>query len=699
MDVGRRRLSIRRAESLAPPELPAAAVLRALRDEPGLVGLLGDWHEGGDIVAFRPDRVLAEGDDPFAALAEPGDAARPAAAPDGLTTPDEPPPAVRPLVGGGWFGYLGYQLAGTLERLPPAPPRPVPLPHHHLAHYDHVLRRDPRAGWVLEGLPGVDPARTALLRGVVVAALGAAAPPVAATPPPRPYRCGAFASDVDGAGHAATVRRALAHIRAGDVYQVNVCRRLEAAFDGDPLDLFLAGHGRLRPRFAAFLRLPGGAAVASLSPELFLRRTGRSVLTSPIKGTAPLGTDPAALAASAKDRAENVMIVDLMRNDLSRVCEPGSVAVEQLARAQTHTGVHHLVSDVRGRLRDGVTDADLLRATFPPGSCTGTPKVRAMELIHDLERTAREVYTGAVGLVSPLAGLTFNVAIRTFEFGDGRVWLGAGGGIVAESDPDGEARETLVKARPLLDAVGAAFGPALAAEWEGHRARPDPALGVFTTALVRGGVVVDLDAHLARLGASVRACYGLALPDRVRADAVRAAAAAVGPHRLRVTVRPRAGWLEVAVTTTALAGGPVEPWRLVPVEVPGGLGAHKWADRPEPGAGPWSAFRDPLLLDADGAVLEAWRANVFAVVAGVVRTPALDGRILPGTARARALAALAGEGLPVREGPLSVGELASADEVFVTNAVVGVRAVVEIEGVGRFRPGPVAAQLGRLLSG
>ncbi|GAA1654458.1 bifunctional anthranilate synthase component I family protein/class IV aminotransferase [Georgenia ruanii] len=670
-------------KAVAPPEVSAPSIMRALRDQPGLVALLGDWHDGGDVVAFRPARLLAPDEDPFAALA-----ALPVhdAAGDNRSSASPSPDSRAAVFGGGWIGYLGYQLAGHLEALPAFPPRPTPLPHHHLAWYDHVLRRDVRLGWMLEAVRGADPERTARLRAVVDSALGRPAPA-------QPYHCGPVGSDVSGAEHAAAVQRALDHIRAGDVYQVNLCRRLGATFAGDPLDLFCAGYEALSPRFAAFVRLPGGA-VASFSPELFLRRTGRSVLTSPIKGTAPLETDPAALAASGKNRAENIMIVDLMRNDLGRVSEPGTVAVDQLAAPQPHTGVHHLVSDVRGALRADVTDGRLLGASFPPGSCTGAPKVRAMEIITALERTAREVYTGAIGYAGP-AGLTMNVAIRTFEFAGDRVWLGVGGGVVADSDPMDEAHETLVKARPLLAAVGARLDEALGVEWAEHAARaarPEPTMGVFSTALVDQGVVQCLDDHLARLAASAATLYRLPLPASLRADVVQAAAALSGAHRLRVEVAPGAEGLAHRVTATALPAGRRAPWRLVPVTVPGGLGAHKWADRRLLAAesGPWSPTCDPLLLDTDGAVLEAGRANVFAVLPDGVHTPALDGRILPGLARARVVAALAAARIPVIEGPLRLEDLHRASEVFVTNALVGAHPVVAVDGVGAWPPGPMA---------
>ncbi|WP_298585668.1 chorismate-binding protein [uncultured Kocuria sp.] len=687
-----------REELLAGVRLSPAQMLRALRDQPGLVGLFGDWHAGDTVIGVRPLRVLGADEDPFAAL-------------DARDPQEHDPQGDGPgtAFGGGWIGYLGYQLAQRLERLPAAPPRPARLPDHHLGYYDHVLRhRSADGAWVLEWLPGTDPARVAAARELALTA-------AATAPAPAPYRCGPFTADASAAAHAAAVTAVLGHIRDGDVFQTNVCRGLEAGFEDDPLDLFCAGLEALSPRFAAFLRLPAGA-VASLSPELFLRRTGRTVLTSPIKGTAPATSDPAALHSSAKNRAENVMIVDLMRNDLSRACVPGSVRAPAAPRVEPHTGVHHLVADVHGRLPPGLGDGALLRATFPPGSCTGAPKIRAMEIVNALEPAAREVYTGAVGRSGP-AGLVLNVAIRTFEFTGGRVRLGVGGGIVADSDPADEAHETLVKAVPLLDAVGAVLGEDLRRDWDGHRPATGlellpalPALppirgeGVFTTLLVREGAPVDLDAHLERLGTSCLACCGAALPPGVRGEVLDRASGLPGPHRLRITAVPApegAPTVTVTVTATALPPEPVPPWRLVPVRLPGGLGGHKWADRRtlahEPVPGLWSRSCDPLLVDADGTLLETGRANVFVVVDGAVRTPPADGRILPGVVRARVLAALRAARADVRERPVRWEELARATEVFVTNSVAGAHPVGSVDGVGRWEPGPVLRALGPLL--
>src|SRR6266550_77886 len=221
----------------------------------------------------------------------------------------------------------------------------------------------------------------------------------------------------------------------------------------------------------------------------------------------------------------------------SPACHPScSCAAPEpaLLRAQAHPGVWHLVSDVRGTLAPGTGDAELIRATFPPGSVTGAPKVRALEVISELEATPREVYTGAVGYRSPVAGLELNVAIRTFELHGDRVWLGSGGGITAASDPHAEYRECLLKAAPLIRALGAT----LSEEPASPPPRPRPALGVFTSLRVTRGSCRDLDRHLARLDDSTWRLFGKHVPPGTRADlAARLGEAPSG--RLRVTARPR----------------------------------------------------------------------------------------------------------------------------------------------------------------
>ncbi len=398
--------------------------LRLVRADALPVALFGTWAGGSDVIAAEPllTRAAHASAHPSATTAAPSggladvlDAPYPSG-----PTPDTPAPeAAAPVFGGGWIGYLGYSAAG--EALPPGGARR--LPAWWFGYYDHVLRRDQQTGrWFFEAL--WTPERADVLEQRFTELVERAASP----PPPSPYRCGDFRLTPSAAGHKAAVRQAVDYIWQGDIFQANICLRAEAEFDGDPLDAFCQAARDLAPPYAAFITVPGGA-VASLSPELFLRRTGGTVISRPIKGTAHRPADTAQatrergdLERSAKNRAENVMIVDLVRNDLSRVCVPGSVTVPSLLGAEPHPGVWHLVSEVRGTLPEaaGASDGDLIHAAFPPGSVTGAPKVRALEVIDELEAVPREVYTGAIGYRSPVAGLELNVAIRTFEFARGR---------------------------------------------------------------------------------------------------------------------------------------------------------------------------------------------------------------------------------------------------------------------------------------
>jgi aminodeoxychorismate synthase component I len=406
------------------------------------VALFGAWAGGGAIVASQPLSCLPGDCDPFGALTQlPVVGGGPA---DG--------------VGGGWFGYLGYQLGRRLERVP-APPGEVPRgSDFDLGFYDSVLRYD--AGeqrWWFECLWTEERAEALERRYHEVAALLGGP----ASQAPRGV-AGTFRSPFGDDAHLRGIERAIAHIHAGDVFQVNLCMRLEAEWSGPAWGAFDCAAARLRPPYAAFLGLRDSAAIC-LSPELFLRRSGRMVETRPIKGTSARDADPVLaeaqrrrLLSSEKNRAENVMIVDLMRNDLGRVCRPGSITVPDLVLAEPHPGIWHLVSRVRGELEPGASDADLLRACFPAGSITGAPKIRSMQLINELERSPRVLYTGAIGYASPLAGLELNVAIRTFEIRNGKIGLGVGGGIVSDSDPRSELAECYQKASALISALGAA---------------------------------------------------------------------------------------------------------------------------------------------------------------------------------------------------------------------------------------------------
>jgi para-aminobenzoate synthetase / 4-amino-4-deoxychorismate lyase len=511
---------------------------------------------------------------------------------------------------------------------------------------------------------------------------------LASPPSRRPVSLDAFRPS---GGHRAAVAECRERIAAGEVFQANVCMRLDDGFDGDPAQLFCRLADELRPSRGAFVAGPWGA-VASMSPELFLRRDERSVWSEPIKGTARRGADGSddegrrtALAGSEKDRAENMMIVDLMRNDLGRVCEYGSVHVDGLAEARPGPGVWHLVSRVSGTLRPDVGNAELRRATFPPGSVTGAPKVQTLRVIHELESTGREVYTGAIGYASPLAGLELSVAIRTFELSGGRAWLGAGGGITWSSDPDGELDECLAKAAPLIAAGGGRIEPradgptqpSIPRALNGETDRPDPALGVFETVLVDEGEPQHLGDHLRRMGISA--------PPSLREFR--------GTCRLRI-ILARDGTL-----TWDTAPLPPEPpdggFLLSPWLLPGGLGDRKWLDRRLVDSLAARAEGAPLLVDGDGAVLEAAWGNVWAIEGERLLTPPADGRLLAGVTRARLLRVAGSLGLTAAEEEITLGRLREAEGVFLTSALRGeVPARVE----GGPEPHPLAATLAEALT-
>ncbi len=356
-----------------------------------------------------------------------------------FTTLDTPPIEAEPgQVGGGWIGYLGYGLTDPARH---TQSRRLPLAAWGWA--DHVLRRDAHGQWWFEALGAAEPRLVAELAEVV-----------AASDPPQAAGQAGPVGRPDADQHCKAVRGCVEEIAAGEIFQANICSRFAVPFRGDPLEVFAAGSARFRPARAAYVAGAWGA-VASLSPELFLARRGRVVHSSPIKGTLPRrgpqdDGNAELLRSSTKDIAENVMIVDMARNDLGQVAEVGGVTVPRLLDVQPHPGVWHLVSDVRAEIPPDLPNSALLAAAFPPASVTGAPKARALEVIAELESQPRDVYCGAVGMVSPVAGLELNVAIRTLEYADGVLHLGVGGGITADSDPEREWQEVLTKAAPVL---------------------------------------------------------------------------------------------------------------------------------------------------------------------------------------------------------------------------------------------------------
>jgi para-aminobenzoate synthetase/4-amino-4-deoxychorismate lyase len=454
-----------------------------------------------------------------------------------------------------------------------------------------------------------------------------------------------------------------AGIAAGSYYQVNLCFAVAFEHFGTPRALFARLAQRQPSAYCAFLEADD-EVVLSLSPELFVSRHGDRLCARPMKGTALRGADPLAdrraaeaLATSPKDRAENVMIVDLLRNDLGRLAEPGSVRVDRLCEVEALPTVWQMTSTISARARAAGL-AEVLRALFPCGSITGAPKIAAMREIARLERAPRELYTGAVGWLAPDGDLRLNVAIRTPELApDGhRGTMGVGAGITIDSEPAGEYAECLAKARFLIAG--------------------DPGLELVETLRIEAGdppVIARLDAHLTRLAASARA-FGFPCDETAtRATLLRAAeeAPGAGPWRLRLTLA-HDGRLEVTVNVLAPLPSHlrvrVASARLDPTDP---LRRHKTtardlyeraltAVRTEP------AVFDVLFFNQRGELCEGARSNVFLSTGSRLLTPPLASGCLPGVLRAELLA----RGQAVEQ--VIDGELLRrADRVWVGNALRG----------------------------
>lgn len=362
----------------------------------------------------------------------------------------EAPPDPWPFAGG-WFLYLGYELAGEVEptlRLPPSPLPVVALAWrlHAALVVDHATGR---VAAFAEGPGEADALAEAFDRAVPL------------TDPPAPPSGAAVTEDAPER-YLAACRSALEHIAAGDVYQANLARAWRAAIPGGETAATL--YQRLRHAnpgaFAGAAMLPGFTLLSS-SPERLVRVRGRRIDTRPIAGTRPRreGGDAAAIAdltGSPKEQAEHVMLIDLERNDLGRLCEAGTVRVDEFMAVESYAHVHHIVSNVSGMLRPDVEPGGVIRALFPGGTITGCPKVRCMQLIGDLEGVGRGAYTGSMGYLAQDGSLDLNILIRTMTIRDGEIEFRAGAGIVADSVPERELEETRAKARGLLRALGSA---------------------------------------------------------------------------------------------------------------------------------------------------------------------------------------------------------------------------------------------------
>lgn len=472
---------------------------------------------------------------------------------------------------------------------------------------------------------------------------------------------GSPAFDMDRDAYASAFERVRTHLAKGDIYQVNLTMRAQFTHAGTPEALFLDLMRRQPVEFAAFIRMTD-RSVLSLSPELFLERQGQTLWTRPMKGTAPRGRFASEdariardLAADPKQRSENTMIVDLMRNDLSRIAETGSVRVTKLCEVERYKSLHQMTSTIEARLRDGVGFSGIVRNLFPCGSITGAPKLSAMQIAHDLESGPRGVYTGSIGYLAPGGDFRLNVAIRTLVLrNDGTGQAGTGSGVVFDSGAAPEYDECILKLRFMTEDI------------------PDFDL-IETMAYDPSEGFLLFERHLQRLQTSADYLGFRSDPDAVRAELLRTASGFTGPRRVRLLMNADG---EVSITSTDLT--PVDEntvFNLV-VATERTRAAdrflyHKTTNRAfyddtraryQAGTG----CQEVLFLNEDGFLTEGSYMTLFLKKDGVLLTPALHHGLLPGTFRAGLLE----RGL-AREADLTLEDLETAETVFVGNSVRG----------------------------
>ena len=453
------------------------------------------------------------------------------------------------------------------------------------------------------------------------------------------------------------------YIAAGDVYQINLTMKYRFGFEGDPVALYAALRRKQRVAYGALIHAPD-FDVLSLSPELFFRREGKHISTRPMKGTAPRGRTPREdarlktwLAVDEKQRAENLMIVDLLRNDLARVAKIGSVEVTDLFTVETYRSVHQMTSGISAELRADMGLKDMLRALFPCGSVTGAPKVRAMEIISELEAGPRGVYTGAIGHIRPSGDSQFNVAIRTVVLQANHGEMGIGGGIVADSKVDSEFEECLLKAH-FLTTVDTPFELIETLRFEQtrgfhmlerHLARLQSSAGHFGYPFSREAVLATLDAEAARIATPVALVRLLLAEDGA----------------ITVTSTP----IELPTKDTV--------WRFVisdqRLDEKDPLFYHKttrrqFFDREMERQKVLTGCDEVVFLNKKGELTEGTRTNLFIEIDGRLFTPALTCGLLPGTLREELL------DLPraaASEAVLTPQDLLAADRIYLGNSVRG----------------------------
>ena len=625
-----------------------------------------------------------------------------------MEAPDLPPP-----VGAGLFGYLSYDVKDCLEHLPRTSVDDLCLPDLYLFAPRLILVHDKKENTTRLCVPefSADATRQALDR--FYTAMNQPAPV------PGPVSIGnGFVSNFTRPDYEAAVARIRDYIAAGDVYQVNMSQRFETAFDGNPYALFARLYKKNPAPFFAYVHA-GDHHLLSTSPERFLLQQGRFVETRPIKGTRPRGKTPDQdaqnrkdLLQSKKDDAELSMIVDLLRNDLGRVCASGTVKVAGHKHPEAYDNVFHMVSKVTGELAQNRDTADLVEAAFPGGSITGCPKIRSMEIIDELEPCRRHIYTGSIGYISFHDTADLSIAIRTATLHGGRLFYSAGGGIVYDSVPSEEYEETLAKARTMLDAfAGTEIVPAnRPLVWlNGRMVKENGAAvplsspgfqygaGLFETIRADNGTPRLLDAHIQRFNNSWPEIFPGPAPDLTWKTIIEQVLSAndlnSGPAVVKILAS--LGQRETAPFDYTLAVTARHYTHRLALINKKGIDLALY---PEPRqiatarhktinylfyfqAGKWAKAQgadEALIANPDNTLSETNTANLMLVCGNAILVPQ-SATVLPGIMQQAALGLLQSWGYEIKETPVTLNQALEADGLLVTNSLMGAVPVLSID--------------------
>ena len=618
----------------------------------------------------------------------------------------------------GLFGYLSYDLKDYIEKLPRTAVNDLSLPHLCLYAPSVIVIYDRQADTFWQCVPEIDGRPAASGKEISNNSNRTTDSLFASS--------GGFRPGMAKPTYLSAVAAIKEYIVSGHIYQANLAQRFDTDFQGSPFSLFRTLYAAAPAPFYAYIHA-GDHHIVSTSPEGFVRQAGKQVETRPIKGTRPRGRTAAedqamqeALCESAKDEAELSMIVDLLRNDFGRVCRAGSVQVAEHKRVEAYVNVFHLVSIITGVLRDGMDPVDLIKAVFPGGSITGCPRIRAMEIIDELEPCQRHIYTGSVGYISFHDTMDLAIAIRTATITADKLLFSVGGGIVYDSEPENEYQETLDKGRSIMNTLAGEQNPPPAKNyiWKNGRieAFADAGIpisdlglqygfGFFETIRVENGTPEFLAEHVQRFNHSWQHLFQTPLPDVTWADIIT-----------QVIKKNRLSETPAAVKLMATRGSRSQPpydhqlvvtarpyVRRASISENGGLSLVTYpyarhtplADFKSMNylyyylAGKWAAENaadEALIMNPDGSASETNTANMLMVKGQTAYVPA-SSHVLKGVMQKQVRDGLTQMGYEIEDQRLMPADLLSADMVILTNSLIGAVPVIALDGQAmRYHP-------------